>query len=55
MKTVQRYNPDFKKGLNYEQVNERKQEKLVNFDTTVKTKSIKSIIFSINKFTGFTS
>jgi len=49
---VQRYNPDFKKGLNYEQVNERKQEKLVNFDTTVKTKSIKSIIFS-NIFTLF--
>ena len=49
---MQRYNPDFKKGLNYEQVNERKQEKLVNFDTTVKTKSIKSIIFS-NIFTLF--
>ena len=49
---MQRYNPNHKTGLNYEQVNKRKQENLVNFDTTVKTKSIKSIIFS-NVFTLF--
>ena len=49
---MQRYNPDYKVGLNYEQVNERKKDNLVNFDTTVKTKSIRSIIFS-NFFTLF--
>lgn len=49
---MQRYNPDYKKGLNYEQVNKRKEEKLINIDTTVKTKSIRSIIIS-NFFTLF--
>lgn len=43
---MQRYNPDYKTGLTYEQVNKRREEKLINFDTTVKTKSIKSIIIS---------
>ena len=51
-KTLERYNPDYKTGLNYEQVNKRKQENLVNIDTTVKTKSIRSIIVS-NFFTLF--
>ena len=49
---MQRYNPDYKTGLTYEQVNKRREEKLINFDTTVKTKSIKSIIIS-NFFTLF--
>lgn len=49
---MQRYNPDYKTGLNYEQVNKRKEEKLINVDTTVKTKSIRSIIIS-NFFTLF--
>ena len=47
MKKVQRYNPDYKTGLNYEQVNKRKEENLINYDTTVKTKSIRSIIIQI--------
>ena len=51
-KTLERYNPDYKTGLNYGQVNKRKQENLVNIDTTVKTKSIRSIIVS-NFFTLF--
>ena len=49
---MQRYNPDYKTGLNYEQVNKRKEENLINYDTTVKTKSIRSIIIS-NFFTLF--
>ena len=49
---MQRYNPDYKTGLNYEQVNKRREEKLFNIDTTVKTKSIRSIIIS-NFFTLF--
>ena len=49
---MQRYNPDYKTGLNYEQVNKRREEKLINIDTTVKTKSIRSIIIS-NFFTLF--
>ena len=49
---MQRYNPDYKIGLNQEQIDKRKAEKLVNFDTTVKTKSIRSIIIS-NFFTLF--
>ena len=41
---MQRYNPDYKTGLTHEQVNKRKEENLINYDTTVKTKSI-SIYF----------
>ena len=52
MKKVERYNPDYKSGLNYKQVNKRKEENLINIDTTVKTKSVKSIIVS-NFFTLF--
>jgi len=51
-KIVERYNPDIEKGLNEEQINQRKLENLVNFDTTVPTKSIKAIIIS-NFFTIF--
>ena len=49
---MQRYNPDYKTGLTHEQVNKRKEENLINYDTTVKTKSIRSIIIS-NFFTLF--
>lgn len=49
---VERYNPEINEGLNEEQINQRKQEKLVNHDTTVPTKSMKSIIIS-NFFTIF--
>ena len=40
-----RYNPDPKVGLKKEQVESRKKEGLVNFDTTVPTKGVKRIIF----------
>ena len=49
---MERYNPEYSNGLSYEQVNKRKEEKAINYDTTVKTKSIKSIIVS-NVFTLF--
>ena len=49
---VERYQPDIKIGLNREQIETRKQQNLVNYDTTVPTKSIKSIIVS-NFFTIF--
>lgn len=49
---IKRYNPSINEGLNEEQINQRKIENLVNFDTTVPTKSIKSIIIS-NFFTLF--
>lgn len=51
-KEIIRYNPDVNKGLNDEQIQKRKEENLVNYDTTVPTKSIKSIIIS-NFFTLF--
>lgn len=43
---IERYKPEIDKGLNEEQIQKRKQENLVNYDTTVPTKSIKSIIAS---------
>lgn len=49
---VERYSPSIEQGLNKEQIEQRKLENLVNFDTTVPTKSIKSIIAS-NFFTIF--
>lgn len=49
---VERYNPNIEKGLNDEQINKRKLENLVNYDTTLPTKSIKSIIIN-NFFTIF--
>ena len=49
---IKRYNPDLDKGLSSLLVNERKEAGLVNFDTNVKTKSIKTIIVE-NTFTLF--
>lgn len=46
-----RYNPD-KNGLTNEQVKERYKNQLVNYDTSVKTKSIKDIVYT-NVFTLF--
>ncbi len=43
---IERYFPEINKGLSEEQIEKRKQENLVNQDTTVPTKSIKSIISS---------
>ncbi len=47
-----RYNPDKDKGLSKSQVNKRKEQKLVNVDASVSTKSIPKII-SDNLFTIF--
>ena len=49
---INRYNPNINEGLTDEQIEERKKENLVNYDTTVPTKSIKSIIVN-NFFTLF--
>ena len=43
---------DIKKGLTSTQVKERQEKGLVNYDTTVPTKSIKKILFD-NFFTLF--
>ena len=47
-----RYKPEIHEGLSTEQVESRKAENLVNYDTTIPTKSIKSIIIG-NIFTIF--
>ena len=49
---IKRFNPDISKGLTDEQVEQRKKENLVNYDTSVPTKSIKRILFE-NFFTLF--
>ena len=49
---IKRYNPDLKTGLTNEQVLERINDNLVNYDDQPKTKSIKQIIFD-NFFTYF--
>lgn len=47
-----RYNPSKEEGLSQDQVNKRKKQNLVNFDTSVPTKSIRKIITD-NLFTIF--
>lgn len=49
---IERYHPTIEVGLNEKQIYQRKLEKLVNFNTNVSTKSIKSIIVG-NFFTIF--
>ena len=49
---IKRYDVDFNIGLNTEQVNERIKDNLVNFDSSVPTKSIKQILAG-NIFTLF--
>ena len=51
-KKIERYNADLNTGLTMKQVESRFIDNLVNYDTTVPTKSIKQIIFS-NIFTLF--
>lgn len=51
-KNIKRYNPNILTGLNDEQINERIKENLINYDTSVPTKSIKRILFE-NFFTLF--
>ena len=50
--TVNRFHPDIKHGLSKEEIQQRVSEKLVNYDTTIPTKSIKRIIGE-NIFTLF--
>ena len=52
MEKIKRYNSDVNKGLTNEQIRERKENNLVNKDTTQKSKSIKVIIIE-NFFTIF--
>ena len=47
-----RYNPDIETGLTDKQVEERKKNKLVNYDTVVPTKTVTQII-ATNIFTIF--
>ena len=49
---IKRYNPDIKRGLTKSQVEERFTNNLVNFNTDVKTKSVKEIVIE-NAFTLF--
>lgn len=49
---IERYNADLNVGLTMKQVSLRYEKNLVNYDTTIPTKSIKQIIFS-NIFTLF--
>ena len=49
---LKRYNPKISEGLSEDQVNERIKDGLVNYDSSVPTKSIKQIIFT-NFFTLF--
>ena len=44
---IERFNPSIDTGLSNEQVNKRIQDNLVNYDSSVPTKSIKQIIFII--------
>ena len=49
---MERYNPDLSLGLTKLQVEQRKKDRLVNYDTNINTKSIKTIIVN-NIFTLF--
>lgn len=51
-KKIVRYNPDLNTGLSTHEVNERIKNNLVNYDTSVKTKTISQII-KTNLFTLF--
>ena len=52
MNKIERYTPDINLGLTDEQIKNRIKDNLINYDTTVPTKSIKQIIFQ-NFFTLF--
>ena len=49
---MKRYNPDVHIGLTDSEINERIKNNLINYDTDIKTKSIKQIVIS-NSFTLF--
>ena len=44
-KNIERYKPNIETGLTEEQIKERIEQNLVNYDTSVPTKSIKQILF----------
>ena len=44
MAKIIRFNPSIEDGLNKEEVKQRYKNNLVNYDTNVKTKSIKDIV-----------
>lgn len=44
-KNIERYNPSITEGLNNDQIEQRKKENLVNYDTSIPTKSIKKILY----------
>ena len=52
MGLIKRYEPDYKEGLTEEQVNERIENGIVNFDNQPKTKTVGQIIRG-NLFTYF--
>lgn len=52
MNELKRYNPNYKEGLNSNQVNERIENNLINYNDQPPTKTIKQIIIS-NFFTYF--
>ena len=52
MALIKRYNPDYRVGLTKNELDERIENNLVNFDNQPKTKTIKQIILS-NLFTYF--
>ena len=49
---IERYNPNINEGLNDKQIQKRIEEKQVNYDPSVPTKSIKRILYE-NFFTLF--
>ena len=46
MKNIERYSPNIQEGLTNQQVEERIQHQLVNYNVEVSTKSVKEIIRS---------
>jgi len=52
IKTITRFHPEIKKGLNQSQIEKRKEEGLVNYDTAIPTKTVGQIIKN-NVFTLF--
>ena len=41
---IERYTPNIKIGLTHNQILKRKEQNLINYDTSVPTKSIKQIL-----------
>ena len=52
MQKIERFSPNIKKGLNEEQIQQRINNNLVNYNTESSTKSVKEIVYN-NIFTLF--